>query len=338
LKPCRCLAALSLLSAGCSWQQGALQPLAPKAVAIAELGSLFFWICLAVLLAVVGAAVWAFVRAAWLAQGRDLTPLLPRAEGERKLTHAVTASTLVSLVLLAVLLVASIATGRNLSEGVVEQPLRIKITAHQWWWQIEYPGARPDEQVVTANELHIPAGRPVQLELTSADVIHSFWLPNLDGKHDLIPSHLVKTVISADHTGIYAGRCAEFCGYQHAHMDLLLIAQTPSEFEAWLVAQRQPGAEPKTLAAQRGRELVESGACALCHTVAGTKALGGTGPDLTHFASRRTLAAGAAARDTAALTSWIQNPGRLKPGSQMPSIDLSPGDLAAVVTYLETLQ
>jgi cytochrome c oxidase subunit 2 len=121
-------------------------------------------------------------------------------------------------------------------------------------------------------------------------------------------------------------------------MDILLVAQTPSEFEAWLVAQRQPAAVAKTATAQRGRELVESGACALCHTVAGTKALGSTGPDLTHLASRRTLAAGAAVREPAALASWIENPQRLKPGSQMPSIDLSPADLAAVVEYLEGLK
>lgn len=330
--------ALALFTPGCAWQQGALQPFGAKALAIANLSALFFWICLAVLLAVVGGAVWAFVRAAQRARSVELTPLEPDVEGERRLTHAVTASTLVSLLLLAVLLVASIATGRDLTVNPVRKPLRVKITAHQWWWQIEYPGARPDEQVATANELHIPAGRPVELELTSADVIHSFWLPNLDGKHDLIPSHTLKTVISADRVGVFAGRCAEFCGYQHAHMDLLLVAQTPSEFEAWLVAQRQPAAVAKTATAQRGRELVESGACALCHTVAGTKALGATGPDLTHLASRRTLAAGAAVREPVALASWLENPQRLKPGSQMPAIDLSPADLAAVVEYLEGLK
>ncbi len=338
MKPAEATVGLALLSSACVWQQGALQPFAPKALAIAELGSLFFWICLAVFLLVVGAAVWAFARGARRGHGSELTPLRPSPEGERRLSHAVTASTLVSLLLLAVLLVASIATGRDLDGIRAQKPVRVKITAHQWWWQIEYPGTRPDEQVTTANELHIPAGRPVELELTSADVIHSFWLPNLDGKYDLIPSHFVKAVISADRVGTYAGRCAEFCGYQHAHMDLLLIAQTPSEFEAWLAAQREPAAEPKTTGQRRGREVVESGACALCHTIAGTKALGGTGPDLTHLASRRTLAAGAAVRDPAALASWIQNPQRLKPGSQMPTIDLAAADLAAVVEYLETLR
>jgi cytochrome c oxidase subunit II len=338
LKLAKLSSVLALLSGSCGViEQGALQPLAPKAFAIAQLGALFFWICLAVFVLVLGASVYAFARSTRRARGSELTPLSPAVDGEQRLAQAVTASTLVSLVLLAVLLVASIATGRDLDGKPVKEPLRVKITAHQWWWQIEYPGSRPDEQVATANELHIPAGRPVELELTSADVIHSFWLPNLDGKHDLIPSHVVKTVISAERTGAYAGRCAEFCGYQHAHMDLLLVAQTPSEFEAWLVAQRQPAAEPKTTSQQHGRELVERGACALCHTIAGTKALGGTGPDLTHLASRRTLAAGAATRDRAALSSWIQNPQRLKPGSQMPTIDLAPADLAAVVDYLEAL-
>jgi cytochrome c oxidase subunit 2 len=250
----------------------------------------------------------------------------------------VSASTVVAVLLLAIMLVASIATGRNLRDFAPPKPLRVKITAHQWWWRIEYPGDRPDEQVVTANELYVPAGQPVELELTSADVIHSFWIPNLDGKHDLIPSHVLKTQILAELPGAYAGRCAEFCGYQHAHMDLLLVAKPPGEFQAWLAQQRGPGAEPQTASERRGQELVERGPCALCHTIAGTKALGGTGPDLTHFASRATLAAGAAPNDRQSLTSWLRAPNSLKPGAQMPAVALGPDDLAAVVGYLESLR
>ena len=332
------LSAVGLASSGCVWQQGALQPMGPKALAIAELGGIFFWICLAVFVAVVAAAIWAVARGARAARGTDSKPLEPKPATEWRLTQAVTASTIVSLVLLAALLVASVATGRGLSPVSDRRTLRVKITAHQWWWKIEYPGQRPDEHVVAANELHVPVGQPVELELTSGDVIHSFWLPNLDGKHDLIPNHTIKTVLVAERVGAYAGRCAEFCGYQHAHMDLLLIAQTPSEFQAWLAGQRQHAAEPQTASQAHGRELIERGPCALCHTISGTKALGGTGPDLSHFGSRRTLGAGAAPRERAALEGWIRDPQQLKPGSQMPAIALPPADLAAMVDYLETLR
>jgi cytochrome c oxidase subunit 2 len=329
---------VALSSTGCMWQQGALQPLGPKASSIESLGTLFFWIALAVFSLVVGAALWAFIRAANRADAKDATPLPTNAATEQQLTRAVTSSTIVSFVLLAILLVASVATGQRLADFAPPKPLRVKVTAHQWWWKIEYPGNRPDEQAVTANELHVPAGVPIELQLESADVIHSFWLPNLDGKHDLIPSHVVKTVIQADLPGAYGGRCAEFCGYQHAHMDLLLIAEAPSEFEAWLGRQRQPAAEPRTASALRGRELVEHSPCAGCHTIAGTKALGGNGPDLSHLASRRTLAAGAAVLEPAALRQWLHNPQELKPGTQMPAVDMSPADLSAVVEYLEGLR
>jgi cytochrome c oxidase subunit II len=333
-------ALLCSLLPGCAWRQGALQPKGPKAFEIIELGALFFWVSLVVLSLVVLAAVWAFARGAERAGAGNerLEPTLPNPEVEQRLTRAVAASTIVSLLLLAVLLVASIATGRNLAELAPPKPLRVKVTAHQWWWKIEYPGNAPEDQAVTANELHVPAGMPVELELSSADVIHSFWIPNLDGKHDLIPNHTIKTMLQADQPGAYAGRCAEFCGYQHAHMDLLLVAEPPSEFQAWLASQRQPAAEPQAPAEIRGREVVEHGPCALCHTVAGTKALGGVGPDLSHFASRRTLGAGAAAREREALKSWIANPAELKPGSQMPAINLPPDDLVAVVDYLESLR
>jgi len=329
------VAALAFLS-GCQVTQGALQPKGPKALAILELGGLFFWIALVVLAAIVVASLWAFARGS--RHPADAEPVSPDAVTERRLTRAVAASTAVSLLLLAIMLVASVATGKGLSDFAPPKPLHVKITAHQWWWHIEYQGASPQDVVVTANELHIPAGQPVDLELTSADVIHSLWIPNLDGKHDLIPSHRIHTMIEADAPGAYYGRCAEFCGYQHAHMDLVVVAETPDDFAAWLGAQRQLGSEPQTEGQKRGREVVEHGPCALCHTVAGTRALGGVGPDLTHLASRRALAGGAAALDRGSLESWIKNPAQLKPGAQMPAIELSPSDLRAVVDYLESLR
>jgi cytochrome c oxidase subunit 2 len=330
--------AIGLLTTGCAWRQGALQPLGPKALAIARLGGLFFWIALFVLSAVVVAAVWAFARGSSNNNAREAAPMVTDARTERRLTRAVGASTLVSLLLLAVLLVASVATGQGLSDFAPPRPLRVKVTAYQWWWKIEYPGDAPADWAVTANELHVPAGRPVELELVSGDVIHSFWIPNLDGKHDLIPGHTVKTTIMADFPGEYGGRCAEFCGAQHAHMDLLLVAQPPSEFEAWLATQRQPAHEPQSASQQRGRELIETGPCRLCHSVSGTKALGGVGPDLSHLAGRRTLAAGASPLDRAALRGWLANPQLSKPGTKMPAVGMTQDDLEAVLDYLEGLQ
>jgi cytochrome c oxidase subunit 2 len=329
---------LAFMLSGCVWQQGALQPMGPKAQAITQLGGVFLSVTAVVFAAVVTAGVWAFVRGSQRAREHDQEPLAPDAGIERQLTRVVSASTLASLLLLAVLLVASIATGQHLADFAPPKPVRIKITAHQWWWKIEYPGDNPQDHAVTANELHVPAGQPVELELTSSDVIHSFWLPNLDGKHDLIPSHVIKTYLQADAPGAYSGRCAEFCGYQHAHMDLLLIAQPPSEFQAWLAAQRQPAREPRTPSEQRGRELIEQKPCATCHTVSGTKALGGVGPDLSHLAGRRTLAAGAALRNRIGLKGWLQNPDAFKPGSQMPPVALAPDELEALLDYLESLQ
>jgi len=307
-------------------------------LAIAELGSLFFWVALLVLALMVVAAVWAFARGARRADLSEPGPFVPSEATERHLTRAVGASTLVAVLLLALLLVTSVATGRNLADFAPPKPLRVKVTAHQWWWQIEYPGDKPDDTAVTANELHVPAGRPIELELKSVDVIHSFWLPNLDGKHDLIPSRVVKTIIQADDLGTYSGRCAEFCGYQHAHMDLVLVAETPTDFEAWLATQRQHAVEPATPTTQHGKELVEQGPCALCHSISGTRARGGVGPDLSHFASHRTLAAGAAPLSSASLHDWLKDPQQLKPGTQMPAIALSPGDLDAMTAYLETLR
>jgi len=325
--------AFAVLLSGCALRQGALQPLGPKAHSIAQLGALFFWVALLVWLAVVAAAIFAFVRGSRRREDAR-APTTTDAATERRLTSAVGASTLVSLLLLALLLVASVVTGRGLADFAPPRPLRVKVTAYQWWWKIEYP----ESGVVTANELHVPAGQPVELELVSADVIHSFWVPSLDGKHDLIPSHTVKTVIQADTLGDYGGRCAEFCGPQHAHMDLLLVAEAPSAMLAWLAAQREPAREPQSPRQLRGRALLEQTPCRGCHNVSGTEALGGVGPDLTHFASRRTLAAGAAPLDRASLRLWLREPQVLKPGTKMPAVAMSADDREALLDYLESLQ
>jgi cytochrome c oxidase subunit 2 len=214
----------------------------------------------------------------------------------------------------------------------------IRIVGHRWWWQVIYTANAPDQQVVTANEIHVPVGQPVRLELASADVIHSFWVPKLAGKTDVIPGQQNTMWMQADKPGVYWGECAEYCGLQHTHMNLLVVAQSPSDFQHWLHQQRQPPAPPTDLVTATGERVFERSACAACHTVAGTTAMGQMGPDLTHLASRRTLAAGTLANTPGNLAGWIANAQGIKPGNDMPTMTLPPGDLQALVAWLETLQ
>ncbi len=215
----------------------------------------------------------------------------------------------------------------------------IMIIAHQWWWEVHYLNAQPYLQATTANEIHIPAGRPVTLELRSQDVIHSFWIPALHGKVDLIPGHPNYVRIEASHAGTFAGQCAEFCGEQHAHMRLLVIAQQPDEYQAWLAQQRKPGNEPATKEAMDGQQIFLTGPCSMCHTVRGTLAGGLVAPDLTHIGSREFIAANSYPNNNAYLEAWITHAQSLKPGAKMPNLtDFNGRQLRDLVAYLRQLQ
>jgi cytochrome c oxidase subunit 2 len=244
----------------------------------------------------------------------------------------------VSAVMLIGLLFASVVTGRAVGTRPGPEALSIEITGNQWWWHVEYDNPDPSLRVTTANEIHIPVGRPVVITLQSNDVIHSFWVPNLHGKMDLIPGRVNSTWLTADRPGVYRGQCAEYCGVQHAHMALTVIAEPAPAFEQWLSAQRQPAPPPATPEQARGLDVVERGPCAMCHTIAGTQAGARLGPDLTHFASRSTIGAGTAPNTRGYLGGWIADPQHLKPGNRMPPTGLSPADLQAVIAYLETLK
>jgi cytochrome c oxidase subunit 2 len=215
------------------------------------------------------------------------------------------------------------------AQGVV-----IEIIGRQWWWEVRYPAA----EVVTANEIHIPAGQPVTLQLTSADVIHSFWVPELNGKLDLNPRQTNTLILQADQPGEYRGQCAEFCGIQHAKMALLVIAHEPAEFEAWLSAQQQDAPAPADEATEFGQQVLLGSACVYCHTIRGTNASGVLGPDLTHLASRRTLAAATIPNTRGHLAGWIIDPQGIKPGNKMPPTDLGADELQALLAYLESLR
>jgi cytochrome c oxidase subunit 2 len=229
-------------------------------------------------------------------------------------------------------------TDRALAALPVKDGIVVEVTAHQWWWELVYDDHEPSRVFRTANELHVPVGRPVLLKLKSDDVIHSFWVPNLHGKKDLIPGRISTMKFRADKPGVYRGQCAEFCGHQHAKMAFLVIAPEPAEYEAWAQAQRQPAKEPSNELQKRGQTVFLSSPCILCHTIEGTLAQARMAPDLTHLASRATIAAGTLPNSRGNLGGWILDPQGVKPGVAMPPTALGASDLHALLAYLESLQ
>jgi cytochrome c oxidase subunit 2 len=215
--------------------------------------------------------------------------------------------------------------------------LTIEVTGRQWWWSAYYLNDDPTQNFMTANEIHIPVGEPVRLRLLSGDVIHSFWAPALAGKTDMIPGRTNIMWLQADKAGRYRGECQEYCGLQHANMAFAVVAEPREQFERWRQAQLRLAAPPATPQQIEGQRIFTF-KCGACHTVRGSEAGGSTGPDLTHLMSRRSLAAGAAPNNPGALSGWIGNPQGVKPGVHMPTLFLSGPELAAVRSYLLTLQ
>jgi cytochrome c oxidase subunit 2 len=211
----------------------------------------------------------------------------------------------------------------------------IDVTGRQWWWEVRYPATGGAKPVVTANEIHIPAGEPVLVRLWGGDVIHSFWVPALAGKTDTIPGRVNLTWLQADRPGTYRGQCTEYCGLQHAHMAFAIVADPPTVFARWRAAQALPASAPQGVAASGAQVFMAH--CSSCHAIAGTAARGVKGPDLTHLMSRSTIAAGLLDNNVATLSGWVTNPQALKPGALMPPTWLSGPQLHAVVAYLETL-
>nr|WP_061161556.1 cytochrome c oxidase subunit II [Caballeronia temeraria] len=219
-----------------------------------------------------------------------------------------------------------------------EPALTIAVTAYDWWWKIDYARANDgDAGVTTANEIHIPVGEPVKVELRSADVIHAFWVPRLAGKTQTIPGVVNEQWIEADRAGVYRGQCSQFCGAQHAHMAFEVIAEPRAQFDAWYAAQARPHASDTSANVRTGEKLFLD-RCAGCHTVRGSDANGAQAPDLTHLNSRRLIAAGVLPNTAANQLDWIQHAQRIKPDALMPSIALSTAEAAALSAYLRTLQ
>jgi cytochrome c oxidase subunit 2 len=314
-----------------------LAPAGPQAAALSRLWWIALGVCVPVFVAVMGALVYAVWRAprATAAAPPDVA-LIGRSEP--RLRRCVTLGVAASAVLLFGLLVASFLTDRGLARLALADAVHIELTAHQFWWEARYRDSEPSGIFTTANELHVPVGRPVVLTLRSADVIHSFWVPSLHGKKDLIPGRESTFAFRADRAGVYRGQCAEFCGFQHANMALYVMAEDPAEYERWAAEQRRPAAPPAGDEARRGMELVVGSTCALCHTIAGTGAQGQHAPDLTHVASRTTIGAGVLPNNPGTSAAWIIDPQAIKPGVNMPPHAFSARDMNAINAYLASLR
>ena len=308
---------------------GSLDPEGPVAEAIADL----WWLMLAL-----GAAVFV-VFAVLLAVGllrrpaKDTDP--GRAESELVRRWIIPGGVVMPLVVLIVVFGATIAAMRFVPTTAPPEALVIEVVGHQFWWEVRYP----QEGITTTNELHIPVGQPVAFELTSADVIHSFWVPSLAGKIDMIPGRTTHLRMKADHAGVFRGQCAEYCGGPHALMAFEVVAMPPDEFETWLQQQAAPAAAPTAENAQRGLDLFLAAGCGSCHTVRGTAAAGTIGPDLTHLGSRRSVGIDTAAMTEDNVARFIRDGQHVKPGNRMPPFRVfAPADLAAVSAYLTGLR
>ncbi|MEJ7667986.1 MAG: cytochrome c oxidase subunit II [Casimicrobiaceae bacterium] len=312
--------------AACTGIQSALDPQGPDAQRIATIAWILFGGAAVIFFAVMALAGYAIFavpeRRGWIAS----TKLI------------IGAGVVFPVVALSVLLIYTFGVAGALVGGKDSTPLKIAVTGEMWWWRVHYLDASGHPLLVTANEIHIPVGRPIELSLATADVLHSFWLPNLAGKLDMIPGRVNVLRFTADQAGVSRGQCAEYCGAQHAKMAFYVVAKAPLEFDAWLAAQREPAEVPHTEQHARGRVLFVPH-CGACHTVRGTPAAGVLGPDLTHIGSRRSLAAGILPNNVGTLAGWIASSQHLKPENRMPSFDIFTGEeLRALAAYLESLQ
>jgi cytochrome c oxidase subunit 2 len=330
---------MAALLGGCSGVQSPLSPQGDQA------NSLFVLLLLSV---AVGAVLYAVVIgvlawSAWRARSAHATgdrgassPVV--APGDIGLTRGLWIWAGVIVAALALLITASFVAERSLAQARDRETLRITVTGHQWWWRIQYRDPATGALVETANELHLPIGRTARIDLRAADVIHSFWVPNLAGKLDMIPGRANSVDVTPRTLGWFRGQCAEFCGAQHAHMAFDVKVDTPADFAAWLAVQARPAAAPADPVAARGMQVVARGACAMCHAIRGTSATARPGPDLTHVGARRMLAAGTILNTRGGMQGWIAQPQALKPGASMPTVPLDPADADAVSRYLESLK
>jgi cytochrome c oxidase subunit II len=320
--------------AGCGdasvFPQTSLDPKSDFAEAIDRLWNLTLYLGVAV-------GVVTFALLAYILYRFRYRPDAPEPEQVHGNTTLEIAWTLIPALLISIIAVPTVQTIFFTYREAPEDAITIDVRGWQWWWEFRYPVAEGDT-VITANEVHVPVGRPVHLRMTANDVIHSFWIPQMGGKRDVIPNRITNLVFTPFEAGVYLGQCAEFCGESHALMKMRLIAHEPEDFDRWLQNEARPAVEPADSAIVIGQQLVTGGICAGCHVVRGTTAqFGRTGPDLTHLARRSTIAAGILENNAQNLYDWVANAPAIKPGALMPNMGLSDQELRYIVAYLQTL-
>jgi cytochrome c oxidase subunit II len=301
---------------------------------IDSLWHVMMWVCGFMFLLVIGFLLLALFRRGGRRDIKDST----QANEERGLSLTLMGWTVLIVLGLFGLTLFSYFTDRALVQAAAQPQVSIKITAHQWWWEIEYTDPDPSRQLRTANELHLPVGTTVKVSLESRDVIHSFWVPSLHGKQDMIPGRDNDIELLPQQEGVYRGLCAEFCGLQHSKMHLDVIVESREAYSAWYERQLQSAPQPTDALAQRGYGVFMATACNMCHTISGTEAAATTGPDLSHVASRRSIASGALQNHRDNMRTWLANPQAIKPGSHMPTVSLSAEQLDALTAYMGTLR
>jgi cytochrome c oxidase subunit 2 len=312
--------------AACSGVQSALDPAGPHAAAIHRLGAIMFW---------GGAAIFALVLV--LIACALIAPARVRPWLGRPATVAWGGIAFPVVVLSGLLVYGLVLEGAPPASA--DAPLRIRVVGEMWWWRVAYLDESGEAVAVSANEVHVPTGRPVELMLTTADVIHSVWIPTLAGKLDMIPGRENRLLLEAERPGEYRGQCAEFCGRQHALMAFDVVAHEPADYEQWLARESAPAGSPEAEDARHGQDVFIAFGCGGCHAIRGTEAAGTIGPDLTHVGSRRMLAAGTLDNDVGALSAWIHDSQAIKPGNRMPPFKvIEAADLGALAAYLESLK
>jgi cytochrome c oxidase subunit 2 len=327
------------LLCGCQGFHSSLDPAGPMAGQIYHVIQMFLWVSVVVYVLVM---VFAMLSIRRIRSRVDLMSdpiMIPLPEANRRPNRVIAAAVVVTVVILFGLMLTDFLAGRKIHAFAgSENQLVITVTGHQWWWEVVYQDATPSNIATTANEIHIPVGRPIKIELKSGDVIHSFWVPNLHGKKDAFPDHDTAIWLRADKEGEYDGQCAEFCGYQHAQMRMQVIAESEDKFQKWLKNARKSAPEPQTEMQKRGQQVFLGTTCVMCHTIQGTNAGARLGPNLTHVAGRKRIAAGTLPNLRGHLAGWIVDPQKIKPGVRMPQNPLAPQDLQALLEYIETLK
>lgn len=316
--------------AGCAAPGSTLDP---HSRAARDVSTLFWWMLLAAAVVFAGTVAWlalAFVR-----RRRPGLPVVGESERANRGLVLVFGVAIPVVALIAVFAVANfVVASRTDGSPLPARTLTVDVTGRQWWWDVSYPGTG----VVTANELHIPVGTRVRVVVRSADVIHSFWIPKLNRKVDMVPGKVNRVTLEADRPGRYQGQCAEFCGVQHARMRLAVVAEPQASFDAWMKATAADRSPPTGALARTGERVFMGNACASCHQIRGTRASGRIGPDLTHLMRRASLAALTIPNTRGELDRWIRDPQHVKPGNRMPGLDLSDADYDALLAYLRGLR